>query len=376
MLDNKTLIEAIKLLRPYVRYNTDEMLSKVVRNSTSFNSDLVGELTPVEVALLALVIETQEAQSKIEFSKVVSVQRGESSGSKSPKWTMDTADGTRFWVFENAQPDRNTISKFDDAGWGSLLRSIPMNKTWTFNTTPIGVQLEKDVTTGYDRPILVAKRPEAAVQDPDPKAKPAPSTTDAQEKALKRARDMFEKLIVIDTETGGLKPSDGICSIGLYSDALGISFYSLINPQKPISPEATAIHGISNEMVKDAPTIKQVWYKIVGMLSPHVDDKGEIVLTAYNSSFDESMIRYALQDDPDALTNISFQCAMKEVTSPYFGDWMPSKNEYKFVTLKNACAKLGIEFDGEAHNALSDSIMTYRLVEQLSNKYLNELVAF
>lgn len=376
MLDQKTLVEALKAIRPYVRYNAEDILAKVVRNSTAFNSALVGELTPPEVVVLALITETQQAQASIEFSKVVSVQRGESSGSKSPKWTMDTADGTRFWVMEHAMPERNTISAFEDAGWGSILRNIPMNKTWTFNTTPINVQLEKD-SNGYHRPLLVEKRPEGAMQDPDPKAKPAPATSDAQRKALKRAHEMVNQgLIVLDTETGGLNPTDGICSVGVYSKALGINFYSLVNLQKPISPEATAIHNITNEMVKDAPTIQEVWRKIAELLLPHADEADSLVLTAYNSSFDEGMLRYALRDYAHMLKGISFQCAMKEVTAPYMGDWMPSKGEYKFVTLKNACAKLGLEFDGEAHNALSDAIMTYRVLEELSNKYLNELVEF
>ena len=40
----------------------------------------------------------------------------------------------------------------------------------------------------------------------------------------------------------------------------------LVNPMIPIPPETTAVHGITNEKVKDAPTFKQISKKIFEMI--------------------------------------------------------------------------------------------------------------
>jgi DNA polymerase-3 subunit epsilon len=65
-----------------------------------------------------------------------------------------------------------------------------------------------------------------------------------------------------DLETTGVNlATDKIVEIAVVKvmpDGTHIKKRRLINPQMPIPAEATAVHGISNEMVKDAPTFKQV----------------------------------------------------------------------------------------------------------------------
>jgi DNA polymerase-3 subunit epsilon len=66
----------------------------------------------------------------------------------------------------------------------------------------------------------------------------------------------------IDLETTGVNIStDKIIEIAIVKimpDGSKVSKRKLINPQKPIPTSSTALHGITNEMVKDAPTFKQV----------------------------------------------------------------------------------------------------------------------
>jgi DNA polymerase III subunit epsilon len=65
-------------------------------------------------------------------------------------------------------------------------------------------------------------------------------------------------LIVIDVETTGHhRKVDRIVQIGLikiYPDGDRNEWQSYVHPTIPIPPEATKIHGITDEMVKDAPT--------------------------------------------------------------------------------------------------------------------------
>lgn len=70
---------------------------------------------------------------------------------------------------------------------------------------------------------------------------------------LKLSRPLF----VTDTETTGTHPRvDRICQIAyvkFYPSGERDSFKSYVNPGIPIPPEATEVHSITDEMVKDAP---------------------------------------------------------------------------------------------------------------------------
>lgn len=68
-------------------------------------------------------------------------------------------------------------------------------------------------------------------------------------------------LAVIDLETTGVNIGNDriveIAIIKIMPDGSRQIKRKLINPEMPIPPGATDVHGISNEMVKDAPTFKQ-----------------------------------------------------------------------------------------------------------------------
>ena len=69
-------------------------------------------------------------------------------------------------------------------------------------------------------------------------------------------------LAIIDLETTGVNlGTDRIIEIAIVKvmpDGKKIVKRKLINPEMPISSTSIDIHGITNEMVKDAPTFRQV----------------------------------------------------------------------------------------------------------------------
>jgi DNA polymerase III subunit epsilon len=91
------------------------------------------------------------------------------------------------------------------------------------------------------------------------------------------------KVIFYDTETTGIRfDKDRIIEIAAFDPVENRSYTQLINPQLSIPPEATAIHQISDEMVKDAPTFKEVGPLFAAFCSE------EAVLIAHNNeSFDK-----------------------------------------------------------------------------------------
>jgi DNA polymerase-3 subunit epsilon len=107
-------------------------------------------------------------------------------------------------------------------------------------------------------------------------------------------------LAIIDLETTGINlGTDRIVEIAIVKimpDGKKLVKRKLINPEMPIPPGSTEIHGISNEMVKDAPTFKQV----ANELKQFLDNSD---LAGYNSNrFDipllvEEFLRIGMEFD-------------------------------------------------------------------------------
>lgn len=99
-------------------------------------------------------------------------------------------------------------------------------------------------------------------------------------------------LVVFDLETTGIDvEKDRIVQIALIRvepDGERTDWESLVNPEQPIPPEATAIHGISDADVSDAPTLSQLRGEVERILEG-------ADLAGYNSvRFDQPLLEQEL----------------------------------------------------------------------------------
>ncbi|MEH8020227.1 DNA polymerase III subunit epsilon [Rheinheimera metallidurans] len=75
---------------------------------------------------------------------------------------------------------------------------------------------------------------------------------------------MAKRQIILDTETTGINPKDGhrIIEIGcvemINRRFTGNNFHVYINPERVIDVEAVAVHGITNERLKDEPKFRAI----------------------------------------------------------------------------------------------------------------------
>ena len=118
-------------------------------------------------------------------------------------------------------------------------------------------------------------------------------------------------------------------------------FSELINPECEIPPEVTRIHGITDEMVKDAPTNKEVIPKFLEFIGTK-----PCVLVAHNAPFDVGFLKVAvarLGIDVPALTVLDTLSLSRALVD--------GVNDYKLKTLAQHYEIV----DGDYHRALADS---------------------
>lgn len=81
---------------------------------------------------------------------------------------------------------------------------------------------------------------------------------------------LTKPLVFFDCETTGLNIASDriveICLLKVFPDGNEEVFTQRLNPTIPISAEATAIHGISNEDVKDEPVFSEIADHIISMI--------------------------------------------------------------------------------------------------------------
>jgi len=189
-------------------------------------------------------------------------------------------------------------------------------------------------------------------------------TSDSMSLQLKRP------LAVIDLETTGINiGSDRIVEIAIVKimpDGTRQVKRKLINPEMPIPPGATEVHGISNEMVKDAPTFKQAANEIKMFLA-NAD------LAGYNSNrFDiPLLVEEFLRSGLDIELNDRLLLDVQRVF--HMMEQRTLSAAYKFY-----CDKV---LDG-AHSAEVDATATWEVLEAQVKRYpqlgssVDEIVKF
>lgn len=99
--------------------------------------------------------------------------------------------------------------------------------------------------------------------------------------------------IIFDTETTGFEPSEGhrlveLGAIEVFNHVpTGQVFHEYINPERDIPADATRVHGITNENVRNCPVFAQIadrWLEFIGSAR----------LVAHNATFDMKFINAEL----------------------------------------------------------------------------------
>ncbi len=177
--------------------------------------------------------------------------------------------------------------------------------------------------------------------------------------SIQWARNLLaHSFFVLDTETTGLSNADEIVQIGIVDREGLVVMNQTIKPTIPIGRGATAIHGISDRDVADAPDFTRVYIQLSALLA------GQVVV-AYNMDFDWRMLqqtaaRYRL---PDVRIG-KRDCAMRQYAR-FKGVRKDSGRNYVWHKLSAAARQEGLAIS-RAHDALDDARMTLALIRRMA----------
>lgn len=182
------------------------------------------------------------------------------------------------------------------------------------------------------------------------------------ESPKQRAKRWIRKnYVIVDTETTGLGPDARIVEIAII-DCRGHTLLStLVNPLCEIPVEATVIHGITNEMVADAPTWANILPQVVELIGEH--------WIAYNAQFDDRMIEQSSSHVPECDFPILLgypECAM-ELYAEFNGEWDDFRRKYKWKKLTEAAEALDVPpISGAHHRAFHDCLLTRNVIRAIA----------
>jgi DNA polymerase III epsilon subunit-like protein len=156
-------------------------------------------------------------------------------------------------------------------------------------------------------------------------------------------------LVFLDTETTGLGDDSQVVEIAIVDAAGSVIFESYCRPTVPVEPEAQAIHNIGAEKLEDAPS----WLAIAAQVRAALEGKTVVI---FNSDFDMRILSQTATAHGDQalwLGSLETKCAMYAAADEY-----GATNDYGTISLANAAATAGVEFQGRAHSAAGDAATT------------------
>ena len=165
--------------------------------------------------------------------------------------------------------------------------------------------------------------------------------------------------IVLDVETTGLDYTKErmveFAGLRLENGKIKDEFQTLINPEQHIRKSSMAVHGITEEMVKDAPTEAEIMPKILEFI-------GDYPIVAHNAIFDYSYINEA-----------SKRTTGKPITNPMIDSQAMFKEVYPDLEscgMEALMNKFHVEFS-ERHRAMADAMglaLSYPALKKLYKK--------
>lgn len=238
------------------------------------------------------------------------------------------------------------------------LISIPV-LIFLFVKNKLKVNKKKTNVENSKTNIEIPKKVEIKKVDVKKEKEQSPNQISIYKRNLKERKNKYNYInrdlknyIVIDTETTGLSAQRDhiieISALKIKNGKIIDNYTSLVNPGIMIPKSSIKIHGITDDMVVNAPTIDQV-------LPEFLDFIGNQPLIGHNLSFDLRFINSYLNENINHSLADTVLIARKKLS------FLPN---HKLITLIEYF-ELG---ESQEHRSLSDCVYTYKVYEKLKQE--------
>lgn len=168
------------------------------------------------------------------------------------------------------------------------------------------------------------------------------------------------RLAAVDTETTGFDPAQGhglveVASVAIEDGRIGGTWSSLVRPGRPIPPEATAIHHITDTMVSSAPPAGEVAEGLHGACCDRT-------LVFHNAAFDLPFLAAMMREAgrPPLLAPVIDTLGLARGLFDMGGNGLGA-----------LATRLGLPAE-TSHRALGDALTTARLLLVLGERWERE----
>lgn len=156
-------------------------------------------------------------------------------------------------------------------------------------------------------------------------------------------------IVAFDTETSGAYPLESevieLGAVKCFQGQVVEKFQTLLRPKQPLRPDNIQIHGITNEMVRDAPLMSEQIVQFGGFIN-------NSVLVAHHAPFDLGFVGLAIEK-----ANLKMPETLNLCSSLISRALLPTTN-HKLQTL---IKELNLE-GGSAHRAYDDAFACYQVL--------------
>ena len=172
-----------------------------------------------------------------------------------------------------------------------------------------------------------------------------------------------QTIAVVDVETTGLSAvfGDRVCEIGVVlaqGDTILETYQTLVNPQRPISPGAASVNGLSDAQVSQAPTFAEIAAQVL----ERIDGR---VLVCHNAPFDLGFLEAEFSRLGRGLQPAGVIDTL-DLARRYF--------HFRSNSLPAVASDLGIETP-QAHRALGDALTTFHVFRRFYHQLASKIIS-
>lgn len=176
-----------------------------------------------------------------------------------------------------------------------------------------------------------------------------------------------EPILWVDTETTGPNPEEDrvveLAMVLMMDGEVRWAYTTLVNPEQPIPPGASAVHKILDADVADAPTFPEIM-ELVGLCMDYR------LCGAYNAPFDKTILQGEFS-----------RCGIDFEKEFWFDPLIVARH---FVTmrgrgvhkLETMARRLGIDLGEDAHTAAADTIATGKVMHHYADQLPDDFEAY